>query len=173
MVGRYQLSLCEEPSPPELCCIPPWCSGRQRDHHAAKVCIDNEIIMPPKSASIDIYDLFIKATIQRPLLFEVKCPYNNAVPPKKLALNGPHSLHRFVINETGTLGIALQQNPYSATTTVVSIKPNSLRDIYGFHENDVICEPLNSVVALAQSDERPWIVQVEGCSNEDRRSYSK
>jgi hypothetical protein len=129
--------------------------------------------MPPKSASIDIYDLFIKATIQRPLLFEVKCPYNNAVPPKKLALNGPHSLHRFVINETGTLGIALQQNPYSATTTVVSIKPNSLRDIYGFHENDVICEPLNSVVALAQSDERPWIVQVEGCSNEDRRSYSK
>lgn len=116
--------------------------------------------MPPKSASINIYDLFIKATIQRPLLFEVKRPYNNVVPLKKLALNGPHSLHRFVINETGTLGITLQQNPYSATTTVVSIKPNSLGDIYGFHENDVICEPLDSVVASAQSDERPWILQV-------------
>jgi len=128
-------------------------------HHGVQV--DDEIIVPPKSASIDIYDLFVKATIQRPLLFEVKRPYNKVVPPKKLELSGPHSLHRFVINETGTLGVTLQQNSYSATTTtVVSIKPNSLGDIYGLRENDVICEPLDSVVASAQSDERPWILQV-------------
>ena len=131
------------------------------------VVLNDEIVLPKSTTSEqgtttpNVYDLFHKAANHRPLLFEVKREYNSttAVVRKSLA-HGPQFLHRFVINEAGFLGIGLRRDDYTATTVVTSIQPNSLGDMYGLRENDVICEPFESVCASARSSERPWILQV-------------
>ena len=128
--------------------------------------LNDEIILPKSTTSEQgttapkVYDLFHKAANHRPLLFEVKREYKSttAVVPESLELVGRHSLHRFVINEAGFLGIGLRRDDCTATTVITSIQPNSLGDMYGLRENDVICEPFESV--WARSSERPWILQV-------------
>ena len=129
------------------------------------VVLNDEIILPKSTTSKqgtttpNVYDLFHKAANHRPLLFEVKREYKSttAVVRKSLA-HGPQFLHRFVINEAGFLGIGLRRDDCTATTVITSVQPNSLGDLYGLRENDVICEPFESV--WARSSERPWILQV-------------
>ena len=58
---------------------------------------------------------------------------------------GPQSLHRFVIDKPGTLGMRMRKGLHSTTGTelcvVVSVDANSLSEIYGIQENDILCKP--------------------------------
>lgn len=113
-----------------------------------------------KYAHSKVYDLFVEAAKQKhhPLLFEVKRPYKSTPVPSKLALEGPHSLHRFVITEPGSLGIKSKRS--RGLTVVTAIQPNSLGELYGFHVNDIICERCGRFYFTTTGGERPWIVHV-------------
>jgi hypothetical protein len=130
-------------------------------YHGVEV---NDEIIAPKSMSEEkeypnVYDLFTKAAKHRPLLFEVKRKYKSTSVSESLAIVGPHSCHRFIISETDSLGISIQRR-CCRSTIVSAVEPNSLGDIYGFCENDIICEPFEKFYDLATGGERPWIVNV-------------
>ncbi len=124
----------------------------------------NDEIIVPKSMSEEkeypnAYDLFTKAAKHRPLLFEVKRKYKATLVPVTLAIVGPHSRHQFTISQTDSLGLSVRSR-CRWSTIVSAVEPNSLGDVYGFCENDVICEPLEKFCNLATGGERPWIVNV-------------
>ena len=125
--------------------------------------VNDEIILPEyttfENTHRDVYDLFVEAAKHRPLLFEVKRPFKSTSVPTNLALDGPHSLHRFVITEPGSLGITIAKR-CRCSTIVSAIQPNSLADMHGFCEDDIMCEPFESCLDMAKKGERPWIVHV-------------
>jgi len=128
----------------------------------------DEILAPRATTGMDtdVYSLFINACKHRPLLFEVKRPYI----PQKHAYNlmlGCHSLHRFIIKKSGPLGIVLEME--NAIVRLKSVTPNSLGDLYGLRNNDILCKPLTngelqrdvkSVVESVRSGTRPYIIEV-------------
>ena len=133
-------------------------------HHGIKE--GDEILAPRSTSGIDpdVYSLFINATKHRPLLFEVKRPYK----PQEHAQNIPaHSLHRFIIKKSGPLGIVLEME--NAIVRLKSVTPNSLGDLYGLRNNDILCKPSTngelqrdskSVVEAVRSGTRPYIIEV-------------
>jgi len=126
--------------------------------------VKDEIIGPKSTKSqqdeySNIYDLFLKAANHRPLLFEVKRKYTSTEAAETLALDGPHSHHRFIITEPGSLGLSIMRRKRK-TTSITAVEPNSLGDIYGLRVNDIICETFKSVTESAKSGKRPWILEV-------------
>ena len=121
--------------------------------------------MPNSTASEEntytkVYDLFVEAAKQKhhPLMLEVKRPYKSTLVPSNLALDGPHSLHRFVITEPGSLGIKTKRS--RGLTIVSAIQPNSLGDLYGFRVKDIFCERCDRFCFTTTGSERPWILHV-------------
>ena len=135
-------------------------------HHGIKE--RDEIIAPRATSGMDpdAYSLFINACKHRPLLFEVKRPYIPQNHAHNLML-GCHSLHRFIITKLGPLGIVLEME--NAIVRLKSVTPNSLGDLYGLRNNDILCKPSTngelqqdskSVVEAVRSGTRPYIIEV-------------
>ncbi|KAL7551643.1 hypothetical protein ACHAWF_014834, partial [Thalassiosira exigua] len=124
--------------------------------------VGDEIVLPPAFArgeAPDTYALFLAAARHRPLIFEVKRPFARhgaCTHP----LQGALSLHRFVINEPGPLGLSLKKKLLSnlQMTSVHSIAPNSLADIHGIRVDDVLCRPYTQGCDKVDSFE--WIREV-------------
>lgn len=129
-------------------------------HHGVEV--NDEIIVPEPASETryrNVYSLFVNASKQRPLIFEVKRAFKSSTSPKNLALGGPHSLHRFIITESGRLGITLKEKD-GEKSIVSTVEPNSLGDIYGIRKNDIICKPLQSFTESTGSSNRPLTLEV-------------
>jgi hypothetical protein len=76
-------------------------------------------------------------------LLEIKRHYNPPISNTDILLPGCHSLHRFTITKSGPLGIFLEIEN-TGMVRVKSVTLNSLGDIYGLQENDILCKPLKN-----------------------------
>jgi len=72
-------------------------------------------------------------------MFEVKRPFPQP-DTNPYAVQALQSLHRFVIMQPGTIGMSLGKK-MNGITFVTKVNPNSLAELYGLHENDIICKP--------------------------------
>jgi hypothetical protein len=95
-------------------------------------------------------------------LFEIKCRYKPPTSNTNILLPGCHSLHRFTITKSGPLGIFLEIEN-TGMVHVKSVTLNSLGDIYGLRENDILCKPLKNGALekdIPTLSKRPFVIEV-------------
>jgi hypothetical protein len=109
--------------------------------------VGDEILAPPNLTSgvesSNVYNLFQTASKHHPILFEIKHKYKPPTNKTKILLPGCNSLHRFTINKSGPLGIKLEIEN-SGIVRIKVVTPDSLGDIYGLQENNILCKPLEN-----------------------------
>ena len=133
------------------------------DHHGVQT--NDVIIRPFGGSAVNCYYSFVEACKQRPLIFEVKRPSH----PPAAAGQSSQSLHRFIITETGKLGITIGEGK-NCMTSITHVVPNSTADIHGVRANDVICKPFlegranittyHWFMDLVASGKRPLVFEV-------------
>ncbi len=116
--------------------------------------VGDEILAPRNTTTTgrkcpQVYNLFVKFAKQtRPLLFEVKRSPNRIY--KQInSLPGCYSLHWFIINKLGNLGMLLEEE--NLTLRLKSVLPNCRGDFYGLRNGDILCKPFTNE-ELEQND---------------------
>jgi hypothetical protein len=109
--------------------------------------VGDEILAPPNLTSgmesSNVYNLFQTASKHRPILFEIKCKYKPPTNKTKILLPICNSLHLFTIKKSCPLGIKLEIEN-SGIVQIKVVTPDSLGDIYGLRENNILCKPLEN-----------------------------
>ena len=125
------------------------------ERHEIKV--NDEIFLTRGSTGegSNIYNLFLAAATYRPIMFDIKRPFDPTARTNQ-PYPGRMSLHHFVITESGSLGmsVGVEDNGFSV---VKSTTIGSLADIYGLQEGDIMTKP--NVNGAAQLGDYNWFIE--------------